>query len=99
MNTRSFSFRLVAWYTCLLTGIFVLLCSLLYLDLSRFLEHNVEQSQIRRARQIADTLLARLQKKGPTYVAAQAKSWYEPEISDRFIRITRAAGPVIYMSG
>lgn len=99
MNTRSFSFRLVAWYTCLLTGIFVLLCALLYLDLSRFLERNVEQSQARRAHQIADTLLAQIRRTGPSYVATQAKAWYEPEISDRFIRISRADGPVIYTSG
>lgn len=99
MNTRSFSFRLVAWYTCLLTCIFILLCALLYLDLSRFLEHNLAQTQIRRAEQIADTLLLRVQSNGPDYVAAQAESWYQPEISDRFIRITRAGGPVIYASG
>ncbi|MGH8022689.1 MAG: histidine kinase dimerization/phospho-acceptor domain-containing protein, partial [Limisphaerales bacterium] len=99
MNTRSFSFRLVAWYTCLLTCIFILLCALLYLDLSRFLEHNLARSQIRRAEQIADTLLLRVQTNGPNYVAAQARSWYQPEISDRFIRITRSGGPVIYASG
>lgn len=73
----------------------MLLCALLYLDLSRFLQHNVEQSQIRRANEIAN----QIEKNGPAYVAAQAKVWYEPEISDRFIRITRANGPVIYTSG
>ncbi|HEV2320685.1 MAG TPA: ATP-binding protein [Verrucomicrobiae bacterium] len=99
MNTRSFSFRLVAWYTCWLTGIFVLLCGLLYWDLNRFLEHNVEQSQIRRAQQIANTLLSQIQKNGSSYVTAQAKAWYEPEISDRFIRITQAGGKVVYISG
>ena len=99
MNTRSFSFRLVAWYTCLLTGLFVLLCALLYLDLSRFLEHNLEQSQIRRANQIANNLLPQIQKNGPAWVASQAKVWYEPEISDRFIRITRVDGTVVYTSG
>lgn len=99
MNTRSFSFRLVTWYTCLLTGIFVLLGALLYLDLSRFLEHNLEQSQIRRADQIANTLLSQIQANGPSYVASQAQAWYQPEISDRFIRISLAGGPVIYTSG
>jgi len=96
---RSFSFRLVAWYTCLLTAIFVLLCALLYLDLSRFLEHNVEQSQIHRANEIAKNLLPQIQKKGPSYIASQAKAWYVPETSDRFIRITQAGGPVVYVSG
>lgn len=89
----------MAWYTCLLTGIFVLLCALLYLDLSHFLENNVEQSQVRRANQIATTLLTQIQANGASYVAGQAQAWYQPEISDRFIRITRAGGPVIYASG
>jgi heavy metal sensor kinase len=95
---RSLSFRLVAWYAGLLACIFVLLCSLLYLDLRHFLETNLWQSQERRAHQIADTLLARIQETGPAYVAGRAKEWYQPEISDRFIRITQAGGPVIYAS-
>jgi heavy metal sensor kinase len=99
VNTRSFSFRLVAWYTCLLTALFALLCALLYLDLKHFLEHSLCESQARRAHQIANTLLAQIQKTGPSYVASQAKAWYEPEISDRFIRITRIGGQVIYTSG
>ncbi len=99
MNMRSFSFRLVAWYTCLLTAIFVLLCALLYLDLKHFLQHSLCESQARRTRQIANTLLSQIQSKGQFYVAGQAKAWYEPEIADRFIRITRVGGPVIYASG
>jgi heavy metal sensor kinase len=99
LNTRSFSFRLVAWYTCSLTAIFVLLGALLYLDLKRFLEHSLCESQARRAHQIANTLLSQIQKTGPSIVASQAKVWYEPEISDRFIRITQIGGPVIYASG
>ncbi|HTV76548.1 MAG TPA: HAMP domain-containing protein, partial [Candidatus Baltobacteraceae bacterium] len=99
MNTRSFSFRLVVWYTGLLTGIFVLLCALLYLDLRHFLENDLRESQARRARQIADALLARIRQTGAPYVAARAKEWYQPEISDRFIRITQTGGPVIYASG
>jgi heavy metal sensor kinase len=57
------------------------------------------ESQSRRAHQIANTLLSQIQSTGPSYVASQAKAWYEPEISDRFIRITRIGGPVIYASG
>lgn len=99
MNTRSFSFRLVAWYACSLTGIFILLCALLYLDLRHFLESDLRQSQARRARQIANTLLVRIQQTGPAYVVNQIKDWYSPENNDRFIRITQAGGPVIYTSG
>jgi len=99
MNTRSISFRLVAWYAGLLAGIFLLLCALLYLDLRHFLENDLRQSQSRRTRQIANTLLAHVKQTGEPYVARQTKDWYEPEVNDRFIRITRADGTLVYVSG
>jgi len=99
VNTRSFSFRLVLWYAGLLTGIFVLLCGLLYFGLQHFLENDLRESQLRRAHQIANTLLAHVKQTGEAYVASQTKDWYEPEINDRFIRITRADGTVVYASG
>ena len=99
MNPHSISFRLVAWYAGLLAGIFLLLCALLYLDLRHFLENDLRESQSRRTRQIANTLLAHVQQTSEAYVASQTKDWYEPEINDRFIRITRADGTLVYVSG
>ncbi len=99
MNIRSISFRLVVWYAGLLAGIFLLLCALLYLDLRHFLENDLRESQARRARQIANTLLVHAKQTGEPYVASQTKDWYEPEINDRFIRITRDDGTLIYASG
>jgi heavy metal sensor kinase len=99
MNIRSISFRLVAWYAALLTGIFLLLCALLYLDLRHFLENDLRESQARRTRQIANTLLLHVKQTGEPYVASQTKDWYEPEINDRFIRITRDDGTLVYSSG
>jgi heavy metal sensor kinase len=99
MNTRSFSFRLVAWYAALLAVIFALLGSLLYLDLRHFLENDLLASQERRARQIAGTFLAHVRQTGEAYVAQQTRDLYDPEINDRFIRITRSDGTVIYASG
>jgi len=99
MNTRSISFRLVAWYGGLLAGIFVLLCALLYLDLRHFLENDLRQSQFRRIRQIGNTLLVHVKQTGEAAVASQTKDWYEPEVNDRFIRITRGDGTLVYISG
>jgi heavy metal sensor kinase len=99
MNTRSISFRLVAWYAGLLTGIFLLLCALLYLDLRHFLENDLRESQARRTRQIANTLLVHVKQTGESAVASQTKDWYEPEINDRFIRVTRDDGTLVYISG
>ena len=98
MNARSISFRLVAWFASLLAGIFLFLCAFLYLDLRHFLENDLRQSQSRRTRQIANTLLAHVKQTGEPYVASQTKDWFEPEINDRFIRITRADGALVYVS-
>lgn len=99
MNTRSISFRLVAWYAGLLAIIFALLCALLYLDLRHFLENQLRESQARRARQIANTLLAHVKQTGEVFAANQTADWYDPEINDRFIRITRGDGTLVYVSG
>jgi heavy metal sensor kinase len=99
MNPRSISFRLVAWYACLLALLLVLLNTLLYYDLRHFLVNQVRQTQARRASQIAHQLLAHVSQTGEAYVASQTKYWYQPEINDRFIRITRADGTLFYASG
>ncbi len=98
MNARSISFRLVAWYAGLLALIFVLLCALLYFDLRHFLENDLRQAEARRTHQIANTLLAHVRQTGESYVADQTKDWFDPEINDRFIRITRGDGTKIYLS-
>jgi len=99
MNTRSLSFRLVAWYAGLLTMIFVLLGALSVAAVRHYLEANLLQDQARRARQIANTLLADVARSGEGFVAAEVEKLYVPAASDRFIRITRGDGRVLYVSG
>ncbi|MGO8765003.1 MAG: sensor histidine kinase [Limisphaerales bacterium] len=97
MNSRSISFRLVVWYAGLLAVIFSALFALLYLNVRLFLINDMSQSQVRRAQQVASLLLAQPGQAGQ--IAAEAKEWFQPEANDRFIRITRADGTVIYVSG
>ena len=99
MNARSIRFRLIAWYAGLLTGVFLLLAALMYFDLKFFLESNLRDTQARRARQIADTLLAHVRQTGEAYVGTEIKDLYEPEVNDRFIRVTRSDGSFVYVSG
>lgn len=98
MNPRSISFRLVAWYAGSLTGIFLLLGVLFYFSLQHFLENDVRESQLRRARQISDTLLARVDQTGEAYVTEEIKTLYAPQLNDRFIRIQRANGSIFFLS-
>ena len=99
MNTRSLSFRLVAWYAGVLMIVFVLLGGLTFLFLRHYLEANVLDTQARRARQIADTLVAHANRNSEDAIGNEVESLYSPEINGRFIRITRADGEVVYISG
>ena len=99
MNTRSLNFRLVAWYAGLLTGVFVLLGGLTFVVLRHYLETNLRDTQARRARQIADTLLVNAGQSTDTFVASEVETLYAPEANDRFIRITRNDGSMLYASG
>jgi heavy metal sensor kinase len=99
VNTRSIRFRLAAWHAVLLTAVFALLGGLLYSTVKRYLYDTLLETQARRARQIAGTLLADAPHTGDAYVIREIKALYEPELSDRFIRVTRGDGSVLYVSG
>ena len=98
MNSRSLSFRLVTWYAGLLTVVFVLLGALTLLILRHYLEANLLDIQARRARQIADTLLAAVPRTGESMLAREVEELYAPEANDRLIRISRGDGRVVYAS-
>ena len=71
---------------------FVLLGALTFLFLRHYLEANLLDTQARRARQIADTLVAHASRADEDALRGQIESLYSPEVNDRFIRITRADG-------
>jgi signal transduction histidine kinase len=98
MNTRSLSFRLVTWYAGLLTIVFVALGALTFVLVKHYLEANLLDTQARRAQQIADTLVAAVARTGEGTVPHEIDDLYSPEANDRFIRITREDGRVIYSS-
>src|ERR1700685_431068 len=64
-----------------------------------YLEANVLDTQARRARQIASTLVAALAPAAESTLVAEVKALYSPEVGDRFLRITRADGSLVYRSG
>lgn len=99
MTVRSIRFRLTAWYAGLLTVVIVALGALLFIHLKSYLENTLLETQARRARQISDTLVANAASTGEAYVARQVAALYDPERSDRFIRITGRDGRLVYVSG
>ena len=100
MNTRSIRFRLAADGTSHCdTVAFALLGALLYVTERDYLDDTILQTQARRARQIAETLVANVPATGEGYVVSEIKALYAPELGDRFIRVTRADGSLLYLSG
>jgi heavy metal sensor kinase len=99
MSPRSLRFQLTAWYASLVIGAFVLLGLLMVFGLSHYLNASLGQTQLRRARQIADTLLANIKQTGEAYVTNEIETVYAPEVNDRFIRLSRGDGSSLYVSG
>jgi len=99
VNTRSIRFRLVAWYA----GVFVVVCvafgAYSYLSLRHYLLSALEDGLQRRAHQIGTSLLLNVEKTGESLVVDQIRSFYGPELNNRFIRISRPDGSVLYASG
>ena len=98
MSTRSLRFRLIAWYAGLLSAVFFLLAVLMFAGLKHYLIAGLAEAQQRRAQQIADTLLANVNQTGEAVVGQEINSVYAPEINDRFIRISRQDGSIVYAS-
>lgn len=99
MNTRSIRFRLAAWHAIVFAAVFAALGALLYATVREYLDDTLMETQARRAQQIAETLLANASRTGEDYVVREIKSLYAPELGDRFIRVTRNNGSVLYVSG
>jgi heavy metal sensor kinase len=99
IKVRSIRFRLTVWHACLLTAAFVLLGVLLFMQLKNTLQNALLDTQAHRAHQIAETLLSPINRTGEKYVVAEIEILYAPEHSDRFIRITRKDGSMLYVSG
>jgi heavy metal sensor kinase len=99
LNPRSVRFRLAAWHAVVLTAVFVLLGGLLFARLTSYLETTLLETQARRARQIGETLIAAIPKTGEASVAGEIERLYAPELSGRFIRVSREDGSLLYVSG
>lgn len=99
VNPRSLGFRLIAWYE----GLFLVICagfavgtyfwlhSYLYMDLANLLS--------RRCRQLSALwdLDSHAMTEGAFF--SEIKAAYAPERNDRFIRVSKVGGSVLYVSG
>jgi len=98
VNTRSLKFQLIVWYASLLAGGFVLLGAAAYVALQSYLVSALKESQLRRARQVAQLVTEASKKSAVTNVAEEVESRYAPGLNDRFVRVSRENGEIIYLS-
>lgn len=98
MNPRSITFQLTAWYAALLTAAFLLLGVFLFFGMRHHLHRSLADSQTKRARVIADTLVARVPETGEAALPQEISDRYAPEINSRFIRISHRDRGVLYTS-
>src|SRR5207249_9871674 len=87
------------WYAALLAGALSLCGAATYIGLERYLQRSLEESLIKQARSIGDVLLVNINQSGEDYVDNEITEHYSPEINGRVIRVTRANGKQIYVSG
>ena len=99
MNTRSIRFRLTAWYGGLLVVLGLGFGAYCYWRLDHFLSLYLTEVFSSRAERIANTLLANIERNGEAYLRSEIEARYAPETNDRFIRVTRGDGSVVYLSG
>jgi heavy metal sensor kinase len=99
LNTRSLRFRLTVWHGALLGGLFLVFGVATYQLSRHYLQHSLAELLLRRTDQISASLLANASRTGDAYVVNEINERYAPEKSDRYIRVTRADGSVLYVSG
>jgi heavy metal sensor kinase len=99
MNMRSIRFRLTVWYAGLLALLLLLFGATTYLGLRHYLNQTLNESLGRQARQIGENFLIDVATGGEGYVISEINEHYAPELNNRFVRVTRADGSVLYVSG
>lgn len=99
MNTGSIRFKLIAWYAV----VFCIVCSALgvysYYALNHYLFAAIKENLIRRTNLIGNRLISNVETQGEKTVVDEIRALYAPELNDRFIRITKSDGTILYCSG
>lgn len=91
--------RVVTWYVGMLAGALLVFGAALYFGVQGYLNASLQHSLAGEAQAIGTTFLAFEEQKGQSWMAGEITEAYAPELSGRFIRVTRGDGAVLYQSG
>jgi heavy metal sensor kinase len=95
---RSIRARLVTLYAVTLTLIFICFGGYTYWGFKQYLIRSLDATLLRRAHQIADTIVAEMPQKGVAYLATEIHDRYAPELNERIIRVSDISGREVYIS-
>lgn len=99
MSMNTLRARVVTWYVGLLAAALILFGGTLYFAVQGYLTTSLQHSLTGEAKAIGVTFLAFEEAKGTAWMSGEIVEAYAPELSGRFIRITRQDGTVLYQSG
>jgi heavy metal sensor kinase len=99
MNIHSIRFRLTAWYAGLLAGALLLFAVSVYIGLKQYLIGTTSRNLVEQSRSIGTELLIEMRSKRAHWLDEEIEEAYAPEANDQFMRVTRADGAVVYVSG
>ena len=99
MNPRSLAFRLTAWYTLLLGATFILLAAVTFFGLQHYLRSNARDALRRRATEVEQILVRAPADVADETIAQEIDLHLAPEANNRFIRVTRLPGKMVFLSG
>lgn len=98
MNFRSIRFRMTVWYASFLTILLLVFSGAVYLGLKRYMTDMLSKELTADAKQISETWLKDIGDAGEEYVTAEIEEHLSPSTSNRFVRITRPDGSMLYQS-
>lgn len=99
MNTRSIQFRLTVWYTLLIIVAAIGFGAYTYYNLEHRLYEEIQTMLARRIVHLREDITPVIANTPPDGLAAKIEDIYSPEKNDRFIRVSKADGTVLYVSG
>jgi heavy metal sensor kinase len=97
-HPRSIRARLITLYVVTISLIFVCFGGYTYWGFKQYLIRSLREALLRRAHQIALTIIADIPQRGEAYVASEIQARYAPELNERYIRVTDQSDQTIYAS-
>ena len=91
--------RVTTWYVGLLAAALLVFGATLYFGVHSYLRSSLEHSLTGEAKALVVTFLSQEELRGQEWMQGEIAEAYAPEISGRFIRVTRQDGAVLYQSG